>query len=119
VVSRAEARDELAGLLRDRLAGRAPAVWLESIRDETRTAIDLATCVAGDDFLAEYLREADRALADPGALDALREDEELAKLLAHREVGRTLALTEGDLRRWIEAARVLGAERLLGEGASA
>ena len=113
-ISRPESRVDWLRTLRDMASGGTPMVWVESIQDESRPAIDLGARAAGDDFVGEFLRMADAATEDDEALQALRD--ELSELLGHREVEDALEVTDGDLRRWLEHGKLIGAERLVQEG---
>jgi exonuclease SbcD len=113
-ISRAGARTDWLQTLRDMTSGGRPMVWVESMQDETRPAIDLDARAVGDDFMGEFLRMAEAATENDEALQALRE--ELADLLDDREVKDTFAIADEDLRRWFEHGKLIGAERLVQEG---
>lgn len=107
---------DLCARLRENESGRPDFVWVESVQDETRPAIDLAQRRRMEDFIGDFLRrvEAIRSGADSAA--AVRE------LLARRPEGQRIAaqleaLAPGDLLELLSEAETLGLDRLLGEGA--
>ena len=104
-------REGLLETLRDAEEGADPPVWWNGLDDRTAPPLDWDDLRGQKGFPAALLEEADRLAADPSALDALlREAWKGASF-------RPFPLPEGeDLRRLLEAARNLAAERLLGEG---
>ena len=61
------ALDDLLGDLRASYDGLDPFVWIESLKDQSRGALDLDGLRVRDDFNAELLRLYDRLAADPEA----------------------------------------------------
>ena len=106
---------ELLAAVRDVAASGSPEVWVESVRDETRPEVDLEARARGDDFLGEFLRLAEDAKSDDAFLAELLD--ELEPIVSRKEArGALPPLTSEGLREWIDAAKLLGAERLAGEG---
>jgi DNA repair exonuclease SbcCD nuclease subunit len=64
------ALDDVVGDLRASYDGLDPFVWIESLKDQSRGALDLDALRARDDFNAELLRLYDRLAADPEAGEA-------------------------------------------------
>jgi len=104
---------DLTATLRDFGRAAPTTVWVESLELETRPPLDLEGLAEGDDFVGEFLRLANQAAADEEMLAELRG--ELAPLINDPEVRRVADFTEEDLRRWVERARIIGAEGLVEE----
>ena len=114
-VAAAEGWAELLAALRDLVGGGSPELWVESIRDRTQLEIDIEARAEGNDFLGEYLRLAEVAKSDDAFLAELLD--ELEPIVSRREArGALPPVTSEGLRAWIDAAKLLGAERLVGEG---
>jgi len=64
------ALDDALGDLRASYDGLDPFVWIESLKDQSRGALDLDALRARDDFNAELLRLYDRLATDPDAGEA-------------------------------------------------
>ena len=109
---------------RERLGEGVPFAWVESIRDETRSELDLAERRQADDFLGDVLRRFDAAeervsagdgtdAALPadlqGVLDHLYANERARRYLRDRQPG------VADVARTLRDARTTVADRL-GEG---
>jgi len=106
---------ELLAAVRDVSGSGSPEVWIESVQDETRPEVDLEARARGDDFLGEFLRLAEDAKSDEAFLAELLD--ELEPIVSRKEArGALPPMTSEGLRVWIDAAKLLGAERLVGEG---
>ena len=110
IVASAAEQGGLLETLRDETRSTGD-VWIESIQDRTRPEIDIDGRADGDDFVAEFLRVADEVAGDSGLLVEFAQDAALGSLTGHRELKRTdkLEITEDDLRRWVERAKLRGA----------
>jgi DNA repair protein SbcD/Mre11 len=110
---------------RERLGEAVPFAWVESVRDETRSEIDLAERRQADDFLGDVLRRFDAAqqavAADggvnpagipaelQGVIDGLYANERARRYLRDRQP------TAADVARMLRNAATAVADRL-GEG---
>lgn len=102
---------DLLDALREEGKSSDTMVWVDSIDDQTRVDIDLEARRRGQDFVGEFLRQADQLKSNPTAL-ASRLDELLA---AHREVSQLVDTSPESLRRWIGEAAALGVDLLVRE----
>jgi DNA repair protein SbcD/Mre11 len=110
---------------RERLGEAVPFAWVESVRDETRSEIDLAERRQADDFLGDVLRRfnaAEQAVAAGGGTEAtgIRADLQgvVDGLYANERARRYLRdrqPTAADLARMLRTAETTVADRL-GEG---
>lgn len=88
-LGRQDAVDHLAEQINESWTGRTPFAWCERIEDRTAPPFDRDTRLAGSDFLAEVLRTADHAKADPELLERLRAG--LPNLYEHHRFRRYLS----------------------------
>lgn len=98
--------DDVVRDLRDEYEGEHPFLWWESVRDETRPAIDLEAIRARDDFSAALVSQVD---------GYLERDGEAACFLAERVLGsapRKVAVHAASLEA-VEAASVVEEARAL------
>lgn len=128
---------DIQTLVRERLGEAVPFAWVESVRDETRSELDLGERRLADDFFGDVLRrfanarlalevtggcdgEAANAAASEraasifeeleGVLDGLYANERARRYLRDRRPGET------ELASLVGAAEALVADRLGGEG---
>jgi hypothetical protein len=108
---------------RERLGEAVPFAWVESIRDETRSEIDLAERRQADDFLGDVLRRfdtAEQAIVAGGAeepsaipadlksvIDGLYANERARRYLRERQ------LSPADVARLLRDASTTVADRLV------
>ncbi|ATB43385.1 DNA double-strand break repair protein Mre11 [Cystobacter fuscus] len=81
---RPDALAQLEAEVREQLARRHPPVLLESLRDASRPALDLAAVRLAGGFSGTLLAEAEALTADPEALAALWAEEEELRALSQR-----------------------------------
>ena len=108
---------DLVGDLTGEWARRSPFAWCERIEDETLPPFNREERVGGSDFLAEVLKTADRAKAEPEMLARLRGG--LDDLYLHRRYRRHLteqAPDDDDLAALIEEAEAIVVDLLAGDG---
>jgi len=105
---------DLLETLREEGKNRAPVVWVDSIDDRTRVDIDLQVRRRGQDFVGEFLRQADELKAEPSAL--MSKLDEL--LTSHRELSQLVEMSPESVEKWIEEAAALGADLLVQEAES-
>ena len=95
-------------------AERTPFAWCERIEDASASPFDRGARLEGSDFLAEVLRTADRAKADPELMDRLRDG--LSDLYQHRRFRRHLsdsAPTGDELAGLIDDAEAMAVSLLV------
>jgi len=85
--------DALLGELRDACVGRSPFVWVESVKDRARSALDLEAIRGRGDFSAELLRLADEMSAKSDGRAAFV-DEAGGALTGSGKVGQALREAE-------------------------
>jgi exonuclease SbcD len=108
-----DVRADIIEQMREWGRGVEPSVWVDSVSDRTRPAVDLEARKAAQDFLGEFLRQRDEVAADLAYLEA-----ELAELLTRREIRDLLEVGPEQLTDWLDRASVLGVDYLAGEDES-
>ena len=109
---RIELVKDIALQLREGEIEREDFVWIESISDITRPAIDIVKRRDVEDFIGDFLRLANTLHNSQAAF------EEIQSILANRPEYRTIAkqidhLSESDLLSIVGEAEILGLDRLL------
>lgn len=108
LLARAGALDDLAADLREAQLAETPWVWIDRIRDVTRSEIDLESVRTSGDFAGDLVRQADEVEADAAALD---------EFVSGALSGLSAAVDLGDLDRTdiLERARDAALDLLLVE----
>lgn len=89
--------EELSETLSERLEKLSPPIFLESLRDGTRAAVDLHTLAQQEGVLGDFLRLSRSASSDPELVEDLLRD--LEAELSKRQWKRHLA-AEVNPQRW-------------------
>ncbi len=108
--------EDLLSSLNDEWAKRSPFAWCECVNVETAAPFDRQVRIKGSDFLAEVLKIAERAKADPELQSRLREG--FSELYQHRQYrGYLSSLVPGDadLIRLIDEAEAIAVDLLAGD----
>jgi exonuclease SbcD len=105
-------RQELVSVLREAEAEQEQRVWVESLHDHTRPAVDVQRRREVEDFIGEFLRVADRLRERPDTASEIRQ------LLTEPDEHSIIAdqidmLTEEELLSILEDAETLGLDWLL------
>ena len=99
---------DLLEVVNEHWADGLPFAWCERIEDQTSAPIDREAARAGEDFLAEVLRTADRLKESP---ESLRK--ELGELYQHARYRRQLAaLTDEEIAALLDEAETLAVNLL-------
>lgn len=111
---RAGTLEDLIGSLRERYASGDSFLWVESIRADTSPELPVAELAAQENFIGDFIRLAQEALAD--APLRLRLATALEPLFRDRRARRYLALPDqGTLEAWLHEVVALGIDLLAGE----
>ena len=99
-------------MLREGEAEREHFVWVESLQNHTRPAVDTEQRRRVEDFVGEFLKVADRLRKEPDAATVIRQL--LTGRAEHSIIARQLdLLTEEELLSILDDAETLGLDWLL------
>ena len=103
---------EIVSVLREDEAGKEQFVWVESLQNHTRPAVDIQQRRQLADFIGEFLRVANRLRKDPDAAPEIRQL--LTEPNEHSIIADQIdLLTEEDLLSILDDAETLGLDWLL------
>jgi len=113
-LNKEETQNELLRQLREREPGRTDFVWTESLKEETRPAVDIEQRREVEDFIGDFLRAADAIRTDDDPAAAIREV--LLSRPEHKTIANQLdGLSAADLAAILDAAEAMGLDYLLEE----
>jgi len=107
---------EIMGMLKDGFAKQTPSVWIESIQNHTRLAVDILQRRQVEDFVGEFLRVSEELRTDTDAASTIRQlltDSSDASII----VDQLEMLTDEDLLSILDDAETMGLDWLLEGGA--
>ena len=103
-LSAPESLRQLEAELREQLAARPTPVLLESLRDASRSELDLETVRRAGGFSGTLLSEAEAVMADADELTALWDGDEELRTLAHRLRRLDMPTLMTPRPEWVEQA---------------
>ncbi|MCR4425943.1 MAG: DNA repair exonuclease [Firmicutes bacterium] len=113
-VRRSHVSRDILTLIRDRLGGGDPFIWVESLISNTTKEVDIEAFRREGSLVSDFLSEVEETLADPEALDMLRRD--LAQRLRRRKLAAIIESMEAEeFKDVVRAAGRLGLDLLLPE----
>ena len=108
--------EDLIANLNDEWAKRSPFAWCERVDDETAATFNRQERIKGSDFLAEVLKIAERAKADPELQGRLSES--FPDLYQHRQYRGYLSdpmPDDAELTKLIDEAEAIAVDMLAGD----